>query len=137
MLPAGEFQVKGDLLGQCGSIDPEYANSMIVNQKTDVYSIGLVLLNLLSGQQFIWPHPTEEIVGTTECDKGCFVKDQVKPSIDQKIIEEGNEAEIQLQDFLDLALRYIQEKGEDRPDMMTVAEELRKIKKSGHHSQLA
>lgn len=134
MLPQGEFQVKDVLLGQCGSIDPEYTDSKIVNQKTDVYSIGLLLLNLLSGQQYIWPHPTEQIVCTTKIYKSCFERDRVKPSVDQKLIEEGNEVEMQLQDFLDLALRCIEEKGEERPDMMTVAKELWKIKKSGHHS---
>lgn len=134
MLPPGEFQVKDVLLGQCGSIDPEYTNSKIVNQKTDVYSIGLLLLNLLSGQQYIWPHPTEQIVCTTKIYRSCFEMHRVKPSVDQKLIEEGNEVEMQLQDFLDLALRCIEEKGEERPDMMTVAKELWKIKKSGHHS---
>lgn len=76
MLPPGEFQVKDVLLGQCGSIDPEYTDSKIVNQKTDVYSIGLLLLNLVSGQQFIWPHPVEETAcATSESYKGCFQKD--------------------------------------------------------------
>ncbi|KAL2538456.1 Protein kinase superfamily protein [Forsythia ovata] len=130
MLPPGEFQVKDLLLGQCDSMDPEYAKTKIVNQKTDVYSMGLFLLNLLAGQQSIWPHPVE-IVHTKKRDTDCFGMDQVKHYVDQKITEGGgNEAEMQLQDFLDLALRCIEEKGEDRPDIITVAKELRKIEKS-------
>ncbi|CAI9755845.1 unnamed protein product [Fraxinus pennsylvanica] len=135
MLPPGEFQVKDVLLVDCINMDPEYAKSKTVNQKTDVYSIGLLLLNLLAGQQSIWPHPVDEIVRISKCDTGFLQKDQLKHYVDQKITEEGgNEAEIQLQDFLDIAYRCIQEKGEDRPDMMTVAKALRKIEKSGHRS---
>lgn len=122
MLPPGEFQVKDFFwIGDFRNIDPEYAKSKAINQKTDVYSIGLLLLNLLAGQHSLWPHPVDEIVRINK-STGFFHKDQLKHYVDQKITEEGgNEAEMQLQNFLDIAHRCIQYTGEDRPDMMTVA----------------
>lgn len=58
--------------------------------------------------------------------------DQFNEIVDPRILREvaGTVKEQQLQPFVALALRCTQEKGEDRPDMIDVAKELRKIERS-------
>ncbi|RWR79844.1 non-functional pseudokinase ZED1-like protein [Cinnamomum micranthum f. kanehirae] len=50
-IPLGETQVETSVIGTTGYVDPQYAMKGIVSEKTDVYSYGLVLLELLSGKR--------------------------------------------------------------------------------------
>lgn len=49
----GQSYVSSEVRGTFGYVDPEYQKNRRVNSSGDVYSFGIVLLQLLSGQRVI------------------------------------------------------------------------------------
>ncbi|EEF49853.1 serine-threonine protein kinase, plant-type, putative [Ricinus communis] len=50
-IPEGETHIEDFVMGTCGYAAPEYARSGIFNEKIDVFSFGVLLLVLLTGQK--------------------------------------------------------------------------------------
>ncbi|KAL2559744.1 putative receptor-like protein kinase [Forsythia ovata] len=53
VISVGHSYVSSEVRGTFGYVDPEYQNNRHVNSSTDVYSFGMVLLQILSGQRVI------------------------------------------------------------------------------------
>lgn len=53
MMDIGQSFVSSEVRGTFGYVDPEYRRNRRVNASGDVYSFGIVLLQLLSGQRVI------------------------------------------------------------------------------------
>ncbi|KAL7219294.1 hypothetical protein ACSBR2_012381 [Camellia fascicularis] len=64
------------IAGSCGYIAPEYAYTLRVNEKSDIYSFGVVILELLTGKKPIDPEFAEKDLVTW-----------VRNSLDQKGVE--------------------------------------------------
>ncbi|KAB5529582.1 hypothetical protein DKX38_019663 [Salix brachista] len=126
-IPEGESHVRDVVTGTLGLIAPECFTTGNFNEKQDVYNFGVILLMLLSGSS----RPTEEIFLLNHV-KNCIEDDRLNKIIDSTIIAEGAwpGKEQQLQAFTALALRCISEKEEDRPSMIDVSKELRKMYRS-------
>ncbi|XP_049372982.1 serine/threonine-protein kinase ZRK1-like [Solanum verrucosum] len=143
-LPPGELEVQDGIL--CGTfwyLDPECASLGIVTQKTDVYSFGVLLLQLLTGNKSLdsMQSNIEEGNAMDRVNSTIF-KDPNLPTMVELYIKErdvidiadptllerhGVEIRQQLEDYLDLVKRCISSKGEDRPYMIHVARELHRI----------
>ncbi|XP_016446543.1 non-functional pseudokinase ZED1 isoform X1 [Nicotiana tabacum] len=124
-LPPGELQVEDDLIWIPGYFDPEYQSSRFVTQKTDVYSFGVLLLVLLNGQGPICranEGDPEHIVNYV--NDHIQKDDQFKQIVDPKILKESSVNHRQLQAFINIALRCVQAKGENRPDMLDIARKI-------------
>ncbi|KAJ6384512.1 hypothetical protein OIU78_027754 [Salix suchowensis] len=132
-IPEGESHVRDlDITGTYGLIAPEYFNTGNFNEKQDVFNFGVFLLMVLSGQTlFDYSRPEEEIFLLNRVEK-CVEDDRLNEVIDSTIIAEGAwpGKEQQLQAFAALALRCISEVAEDRPTMIDVSKELRKMHRS-------
>ncbi|KAK9673440.1 hypothetical protein RND81_12G168200 [Saponaria officinalis] len=109
--------------GTPGYIDPEYIETWKVTDKCDVYSFGVLMLEMLTGLDPIgmarrgkWL--VAEFASTAE-------RNGINEMIDKNVLEEGNTDEIQR--FLRLALTCVADKGVDRPTMISVVEELWQI----------
>ncbi|KAL3538753.1 hypothetical protein ACH5RR_002119 [Cinchona calisaya] len=115
------------------SIDPEYQKTGIASTKFDVYSFGVILLVLLTGEQFIGGS-AGNIFCITDQGKKYVEEDHLNQIIDTRILGEGGGAQKQqnLQDFWKLALRCVQGKCENRPEMIEVAKELKRIEMVFH-----
>lgn len=115
-------QVKGTM----GYLDPEYYMTQQLTEKSDVYSYGVVLLELVTAKSPI--------------EKGKYIVREVKQAIDKTkdlynlsevldpAIASGHELK-GLERFVELALNCVEEVGANRPDMSDVVKELESIMK--------
>ncbi|KAM4090190.1 hypothetical protein ACJW30_09G041000 [Castanea mollissima] len=116
--------------GTLGYLDPEYYRSYQLTDKSDVYSYGVVLLELLTSQKVIDFSRNQDDVNLAT-----YVINQVNNGASMEVIDQqllGNElpgdrllASIKL--FLELALSCLREKKENRPGMKDVVQELQCI----------
>lgn len=132
-LPPGELQVVKDVTcGTYGYLAPEYAVSGIVTQNTDVYSFGVVLLQLLTGKNMGTLNIKDRNYIMYDVDSDLetieIEKIHVMDIADTTILEEhGIEIQQQLEDCWDLVKKCTKSIAEERPYMIEVAKELRRI----------
>ncbi|KAL3366062.1 hypothetical protein AABB24_010953 [Solanum stoloniferum] len=149
-LPPGELEVQDAVL--CGTfwyLDPEYASLGIVTQKTDVYSFGVLLFQLLTGKESLDSMQSNieegnvmDRVHSRIYEETTNFKDPNPPTMVELYIKECNAIDIadptfleqhgieirqQLEDYLDLVKKCTTYKGENRPYMIHVAKELCRI----------
>ncbi|KAL2512067.1 Protein kinase superfamily protein [Abeliophyllum distichum] len=132
-LPPGKLQVEDNVYGTIGYLDPAYFLSGIVTQKTDVYSFGVLLLQLLTGRKLFG----EDYYTTTIFEFLNFCIDdtaELDGLVDPKILGEGGGVEQmeQIQAYLHLALRCVLHDQEDGLFIVDVAKQLRKIERYSH-----
>ncbi|XP_022843709.1 non-functional pseudokinase ZED1-like [Olea europaea var. sylvestris] len=132
-LPPGESQMEVGLAGTQGPIEPDYMQTNIITEKTDVYGFGIILLQLLTGRHLRNlddEHPCLEDFVEHHVEKNEYSK-----ILDPKILGEIGEIEHQLQAFTRLTLRCTVVRGADRPYIIDVAKELVRIQRSVHPTQ--
>ncbi|KAJ6762724.1 WALL-ASSOCIATED RECEPTOR KINASE-LIKE 21 [Salix purpurea] len=131
-IPEGESHVRDGVIGTFGLVAPEYWTTCEFNEKQDVFNFGVFLLMLLSGQRQLDPSDPADGNFLRNHVKKCVEDDRLNEVIDSTIIAEGAwpGKEQQLHSFAALALRCISLKEEDRPTMIDVSKELRKMHRS-------
>ncbi|KAJ4706499.1 putative Receptor protein kinase [Melia azedarach] len=131
-IPEGETHIKnGQVMGTSGFVAPEYAMTSDCNEKCDVFSFGILLLELLTGERITCLSQIAE-------DDGCLLMDYVKKHvendtlyeiIDPKIVQDSSyyKKKEQLLSFLLLMFECASESPEERPTMMSAAKRLRQL----------
>ncbi|KAI9185408.1 hypothetical protein LWI28_006991 [Acer negundo] len=129
-IPEGETHVKDEVIGAMGFFAPKYKNTGNFNEKSDVFSFGVLLLALLTGKQ---------IVDSSRRETGgeYYLLDHVKKYnengrfedlIDRMIADDvscSRKDPVWLQDFTEIAFKCVSESEEERPTMIDVAKQLR------------
>ncbi|KAI5593138.1 hypothetical protein BDE02_04G198300 [Populus trichocarpa] len=113
-------QVKGTM----GYIDPEYQETLLLTEKSDVYGFGVVLLELVSGRKPLerGKYLVAEVSRSLDRKKDLYsLHELLDPSIGLDTKPKG------LDKIVDLALKCVQEKGSDRPTMGEVVKEIENI----------
>ncbi|XP_043693626.1 MDIS1-interacting receptor like kinase 2-like [Telopea speciosissima] len=106
------------LAGTYGYVAPELAYIMRVTEKCDVYSVGIVTLEVIMGK-----HPGERIStlpSLSSIEQNIWLKDIV----DQRISTPTNQVVEKLVSLMQLAFSCLHENPQSRPTMQQVSQEL-------------
>ncbi|XP_076886975.1 uncharacterized protein LOC143536995 [Bidens hawaiensis] len=121
----GDFaRSSNTIAGSYGYIAPEYGYSMKITEKSDVYSYGVVMLEILTGKQPIDPTIPD----------GLHVVDWVKQRrgrteiLDRSLLSRPESDIEEMMQALGIALLCVNSLPEERPTMKDVAAMLREIK---------
>ncbi|XP_074321129.1 wall-associated receptor kinase-like 1 isoform X2 [Silene latifolia] len=106
--------------GTPGYLDPEYIETQEVTDKCDVYSFGVLMLELLTSRDPFEMAQCGQILVSEFVSE--VERNGVKALTDLILMEEGKVDEIHR--FALLALKCVVKKGEKRPSMISVVEEL-------------
>ncbi|XP_019187488.1 PREDICTED: wall-associated receptor kinase 2-like [Ipomoea nil] len=128
LIPLDRTHVATLVQGTLGYLDPEYFQTGRLTEKSDVYSFGVVLAELLTERR-----PVPSIIsGDDRILPAFFIQSMNENRLFQiivpRLVREGTLD--QLQRIAELVKRCLQLKGEDRPQMKEVANELELIRNS-------
>uniref|UniRef100_A0A803LW58 Protein kinase domain-containing protein n=1 Tax=Chenopodium quinoa TaxID=63459 RepID=A0A803LW58_CHEQI len=126
LIPEGEVHVNDAVVGTTGSNAPEYIMSGRLTEKTDVYCLGVLLFELLVGRnRLTYWYQFDISRRIREHDQNLKISMFVDPEISCEIEDSGKQQ--QLQEVFELAWRCTHRNEDDRPSMIEVASELKKI----------
>ncbi|KAL5177873.1 putative receptor-like protein kinase [Glycine soja] len=118
LLDSGESHISTRVMGTFGYVAPEYANTGLLNERSDIYSFGVLLLEAVTGRDPVdYSRPSNEVnlvewlkmmVGTRRTEEVVDSRLEVKPSIRA------------LKCALLVALRCVDPEAEKRPKMSQV-----------------
>ncbi|KAI7980178.1 Wall-associated receptor kinase 2 [Camellia lanceoleosa] len=129
LIPFGQSVVDTKIQGTHGYLDPEYLITGLLTVKSDLYSFGVVLMELLTGQKPILQRRNPE-------ENVNFIQYFIS-SVEQKIFSQvlmscedvdRRESE-QIEAVAELAVRCLNSSSIERPTMKEVAEQLNGLKK--------
>ncbi|KAL1550965.1 non-specific serine/threonine protein kinase [Salvia divinorum] len=119
--------------GTPGYLDPDYYRSFRLNEKSDIYSFGVVLLELITGMRAV--DQTREMREMTLAD---MVVPRIQMGLLHQVVDPvlvvDGEAMEGAAAVAELAFRCVAADKDDRPDAREVAMELRRIKGRGKSS---
>lgn len=114
-------------------LDPEYAKTGKLKKKSDIYSFGVVLFELLSGRlAYDRIYLAENTKGLAAVARKRFYKGTLKEIVDPKLIEEVEEPtglrigpnQESLETFSNIAFQCLAKTQDERPEMKVIIKEL-------------
>ncbi|KAF6138526.1 hypothetical protein GIB67_022560 [Kingdonia uniflora] len=133
-IPLGETHVEDAVRGTIGFIAPEYIASGRLTEKADVFSFGMLLLELLTGKTPWSLARLAESLNILFLDyfRSFIDNNRLREIVDSSIWEEEEEIKRQLQTFAELIVTCTEETPTERPTMMEVTKKLRQIERCLH-----
>ncbi|KAI4300387.1 hypothetical protein L6164_033772 [Bauhinia variegata] len=116
--------------GTMGYLDPEYYRNYQLSDKSDVYSYGVVMLELLTSQKAIDFCRDQDDVNLAIYVSQHASNDTIMELVDQRLMElsvSGDKLITSIKFFSDLALNCIKEKKAERPCMKDIVQQLQCI----------
>ncbi|XP_044336121.1 senescence-induced receptor-like serine/threonine-protein kinase [Triticum aestivum] len=107
--------------GTPGYIDPEYHASYQITVKTDVYSFGIVLLEIFTGQPPLLMDP--QTVHLPNWVRQKIAMGSIHDVVDKRLLDQYDASS--LQSVVDLAMNCVENAAIDRPTMTVVATRLK------------
>ncbi|KAL1194555.1 Serine/threonine-protein kinase ZRK1 [Cardamine amara subsp. amara] len=131
-LPEGKSRIVAErVLGTFGYLDPLYQATSFVTEYTDVFSFGICLLVILTGRSAVITSSDGDPQGILNYVRGLYENEKLDEVIDPMMIKDITSGQrLQVEACVVLALRCCEERDEDRPKMIQVAKELKRIEAS-------
>uniref|UniRef100_A0A0D9Y9N1 non-specific serine/threonine protein kinase n=1 Tax=Oryza glumipatula TaxID=40148 RepID=A0A0D9Y9N1_9ORYZ len=107
--------------GTLGYLDPEYHATFQLTVKTDVYSFGIVLLEIVTGQPPVFMDP--QTVHLPNWVRQKIANGSVHDVVDKKLLDQYDATH--LQTVIDLAMNCLENASIDRPSMTEVVSVLK------------
>ncbi|KFK32758.1 hypothetical protein AALP_AA6G285200 [Arabis alpina] len=107
--------ISTNIKGTFGYLDPEYLESHVLTEKSDVYAFGVVLLEVLCARPALDRYLPHEQVNLAEWVMFCKSKGIIDEILDPKLI--GQIKPSSLKKFMEIAEKCLKEYGEERPSM--------------------
>ncbi|KAJ4706491.1 putative Receptor protein kinase [Melia azedarach] len=130
-IPEGETHIKNSLAGTYGFVAPEYVMTSYCNEKCDVFSFGMLLLELLTGKRITRVRRIAQGDGCRliDCVKNHVENETLYEIIDPIIVQGSSydEKKEHLPPFVQLIIECANKSPEERPTMMSVAKRLRQL----------
>ncbi|XP_062073324.1 LRR receptor-like serine/threonine-protein kinase ERL1 isoform X2 [Humulus lupulus] len=114
-IPTAKTHASTYVLGTIGYIDPEYARTSRLNEKSDIYSFGIVLLELLTGKKAVDNESNLHQLILSKADNNT-VMDAVDPEVSVTCLDLGH-----VRKTFQLALLCTKRNPSERPTMHEVA----------------
>ncbi|MCO5596055.1 hypothetical protein L7F22_050112 [Adiantum nelumboides] len=131
---AGKSESMSSVAGSYGYIAPEYAYTLKINEKSDIYSFGVVLLELVTGRRPIEPEYAECVDIARWVRKQMLSKEGMLEVVDGRMglgITSKQMQEVFL--LLSVALRCLADTPDHRPTMREVVQLISDISKAREH----
>jgi serine/threonine protein kinase len=107
--------------GTLGYLDPEYHATFQLTVKTDVYSFGIVLLEIITGQPPVIMEP--QTVHLPNWVRQNIAKGSIHDVVDKRLLDQYDRSS--LQSVIDLAMNCVEGAAIDRPTMAEVVSRLK------------
>nr|ULP54364.1 ZRK [Liriodendron chinense] len=120
-MPLGETEIESSVAGTLEYLDPHYALRGLVSEKIDVFSYGVIMFEILTGETASKRDPSKAHIWFTECMEANHLG-----FVEASVLKEAKKD--QLVAFVELARRCVVVRWQERPTMMEVVKELRRIK---------
>ncbi|KAM7481505.1 hypothetical protein LguiB_006088 [Lonicera macranthoides] len=117
--------------GTLGYLDPEYLHSSLLTDKSEVYSFGVVLAELLTGMKPFSQERIQEERNLATYFIMAMKQNRLFQILEPRILKEGTLE--QLQATAELVKKCLNLNGEDRPTMKEVAMEFEGLRKFTKH----
>lgn len=138
LIPEGVSHMTTRVKGTLGYLAPEYAMWGKVSESCDVYSFGILLLEIVTGRKPIEKLPNGIKRTITEWAEPMIAKGKFRELVDPKL--RGNFDENQLKQAINVAALCVQSEPERRPTMKEVVSLLKGNDPNGnkgvHHQQM-
>ncbi|XP_047051338.1 receptor-like protein kinase HSL1 [Lolium rigidum] len=110
------------IAGSCGYIAPEYAYTLHVTEKSDVFSFGVVILELVTGKSPMAPEIGEKDLVAWVCDN--IDQNGAESVLDQKIVDQFKN---EMRRVLNIGLLCVNKSPNNRPPMRSVVKLLLEV----------
>ncbi|XP_074275089.1 leucine-rich repeat receptor protein kinase HPCA1-like [Silene latifolia] len=120
----GKGHMMTEVKGTMGYLDPEYYMTQKLSEKSDIYSFGVLMLELVTGKPPIEKgrYIVREVTNVMDRAKDLYgLHEFLDPAVGPDVALKGFEK------YVDLALRCVEESGDDRPVMSEVVKQIEEI----------
>ncbi|CAL5030992.1 unnamed protein product [Urochloa decumbens] len=131
LAPSDKEQYVTMVQGTCGYLDPEYMLTCQLTEKSDVFSFGVILLEVLTGQEPL-KLDGPEMQRSLSCNFLSAMKENDLDAILPSHVK-GQENNELIRGLAELAKQCLDMRGSNRPSMKEIADELGRLRKLSLH----